>query len=75
MSEPEGIFARIPLIDMTLAEACDKVADKGAWFYETRILVLYHFSQVTVNDYWDLSVGDHRSMVDFLVDMGFYGHA
>jgi hypothetical protein len=64
----QGIFARIPLNDVTLAEAADLVDDKGAWFRETRIPVLFHFSQVT--DYWSLTVGDHREMVDFLSARG-----
>jgi hypothetical protein len=69
---PDGIYARIPLADVTLAEACDLVEDKGAWFHATRIVVLFHFPQVTVDGYWDLSVGIHRQMMDFLIGRGFY---
>jgi hypothetical protein len=67
---PEGIYARIPLDDVILAEACDLVDDKGVWFHTTRIPVLFHFSQVRVDDYWNLTVGDHREMVLFLIARG-----
>lgn len=70
MSEtPEGIYARIPLVDVTLDEARHLVED-ASWFDRTRIPILFHFSQVGVDDYWSLRVGDHRDMVDFLVAKG-----
>jgi hypothetical protein len=72
MSVPDGIYARIPLGEVTLTEACDLVEDKGEWFHTTRIAVLFYFSQVTVDGYWNLSVGTHGQMVDFLIGRGFY---
>lgn len=69
MSTEEGVFARIPLADVTLAEAKDLV-DDSTWFEQTRIPVLYHFPQVTIDGYWDLSVGDHRELVRYLEARG-----
>lgn len=68
MSE-EGIFARIPLEDVKLNEAADLVDDPG-WFEKTRVPVLFHFPQIGFDGYWDLTVGEHRKLVDFLVASG-----
>lgn len=69
MSEKEGIYARIPLADVTLAEAKDLV-DDPTFFDETRMAVLHHFPQVSVDGYQELTVGDHRQMVDYLTARG-----
>jgi hypothetical protein len=63
---PEGIYARIPLGEVTLAEAVNVVEDPSFW-YDTMPPVLFHFS---IADYWELTVGDHRRLVDFLIDRG-----
>lgn len=68
MSEPEGIFARIPLDEVTLAEAAEIVED-ASFFHQTRIPILFHFN-LSLADYWSLTVGDHREMVEFLTVRG-----
>ena len=70
----EGIFAKIPLQDVTLLEAADLVNDPS-FFEDTRIPILFHFPQVGLADYWDLKVGDHRLMVDYLIGRGLYGNS
>jgi len=70
----EGIFARIPLTEVTLTEAAGLVEDPS-YFESTRIAVLFHFPQVSLDGYWSLTVGDHRDMVDYLVVRGFYVEA
>lgn len=65
VDNPDGVYLRIPLDDASLAEARELVED--ASFYEdTRIPILFHFPQVTVDGYWDLTVGDHRKLVEYL---------
>lgn len=65
----DGIYARIPLQDVTLDEARSLVED-ATFFTRTRIPILFHFPQVRLEDYWGLSVGDHREMVDYLIGLG-----
>lgn len=65
----DGIYAKIPLVDLTLAEACDQVEDDSFW-HRTRVAILAHFPQVGLNDYWDMTVGDHRDLYDWLVAKG-----
>ena len=69
MSEPQGIFGRIPLADLTLDEARDLVED-ASWFDRMRMPILFHFPQVGVDDYWQLRVGTHGEMVAYLVGLG-----
>lgn len=66
---PDGLYARIPLGEVTLAEAVG-VVDDPAWFYDTMAPILFHF---TVFDYWVLTVADHRRLFDYLVARGLYG--
>lgn len=66
---PDGIYARIPLNDLTLAEAVGQVEDPSFW-HDTRIAILAHFSQIRIDEYWDLTVGDHRALCDWLIDRG-----
>ena len=62
---PPEAFAKIPLDDLTLTEAYEQV-DDPSWFDQTLPLVLFHFSQFTVADYWSLTVGEHRALVAFV---------
>jgi hypothetical protein len=66
------IMARIPLDQVTLGEAADIVED-ASWFHETRIPLLFHFN-VRIGEYWELTVGDHREMVEYLIKRGLIGH-
>lgn len=66
---PDGLYARIPLVDMTLAEAADMVEDPSFW-YRTRLPILDRFPQIRLDEYWSLSVGDHRDIYDWLVEQG-----
>lgn len=68
--KPTG-FARIPVLDLSLAEAREVIED-SSWFDKTRMPVLFHFPQVTVDGYWDLKVKDHTEMVAYLVDRGLF---
>jgi hypothetical protein len=69
---PEGIYARIRLVDLTIAEASEQVEDASFWT-DTRPLILYHYPQVTLDGYWDLKVGDHQELYDFLKARGLDG--
>jgi hypothetical protein len=64
--KPEGepVFARVPLSELTLAEA-RSVVDDASYFDDTRIPILFWF-HVPVNEYEDLTVGTHAEMVQFL---------
>jgi hypothetical protein len=66
---PDGIYARIPLVELTIAEAYGQVEDPSFWV-ETRALILFNFPQIRVEDYWGLTVGDHRELYDFLAGQG-----
>lgn len=65
----ETTFARVPLEQVTLREAEDLIED-ATWFEKTRLPILFHFSQIGMDDYWSLTVGDHTSLVLFLRDRG-----
>ena len=62
-------YARILLDDLTIGEAADLVED-GSWFHETRLPILFHFSQVGLDDYWQLTVKDHRELYEFIEARG-----
>lgn len=64
----QGLFARIPLDDVTLEEA-RALVDDPSFFESTRISILANFT-VRVDEYWNLRVGDHREMVDYLTARG-----
>lgn len=55
-------FAKVPIDSLTLAEAADIVEDPS-WWTDTMPIVLFHYS---VGDYWALTVGDHRRLIEFL---------
>lgn len=61
----EGIVATIPITELTIAEARDEVEDDSYWD-DTRELVLFHFSQIRLDEYENLTVGEHRRLVDFI---------
>lgn len=62
-------YARIPLADVTLAEAKDLVED-ATFFENTRLAVLFHFPQISFDDYWSLPVGEHAMICVFLNERG-----
>ncbi len=68
MTEEEGVFARIPIQDLTLGEAVNSVDDASYWD-RTMPAVLY-FYKMAVADYWGLTVYQHRLLWDWLVDGG-----
>ena len=66
--DSEPIFARVALSALTLAEARETV-DDAAFFDETRMPILFWF-HVPVNQYEELTVGDHAEMVQYLTLRG-----
>ena len=66
---PDGLYARIPIADITISEAAGLVDDPSFWS-DTRPLILFHFPQITLSSYWELSVGDHRDLYEFLLSRG-----
>ena len=60
---PEGVYARIPLGQLTLAEAYEQVEDPSFWD-DTMAPILFHYS---VSDYWSLRVVEHRRLWEWLV--------
>ena len=58
--------ARIPIADLTLAEAADVVED-DTWWWDTMPPILHQFPQITPAGYWELTVREHRLLVDYLV--------
>jgi hypothetical protein len=63
---PEGVYARIPISDLTIGEAYEQVEDPSFWD-ETMPALLFHFS---ITDYWGLRVIDHRRLWDWLAQQG-----
>lgn len=62
-------YAKVPLEELTLAEAADKV-DDASWWDRTMPPVLLHYSQITPESYWELSVKEHRLLFEWLEKMG-----
>lgn len=60
----EGVYARIPIHDLTVGEAYEQVEDPSFWD-DTMPAILYHYSVV---DYWALRVIEHRRLYDWLVE-------
>lgn len=61
-------FAKIPLGELTLSEAASVVDDPGYWD-ETLPPILY-FYKMSVADYWQLTVKQHRLLADWLASSG-----
>ena len=64
----EGVYARIPIGELTLLEAVEQV-DDSSWWDDTMAPILY-FYKMSVDDYWSLTVKQHRSLVEFLEKSG-----
>lgn len=65
---PNGVYARIPIDELTLTDAYEAVED-ASYFDLTMPAVLYHYS-LTLEDYGRLTVYQHRLLVDFLEQQG-----
>ena len=63
--------AKIPLDEISLAEAMG-VVDDGSWWVETMppLLIHYPVQLPSVAAYWELSVREHRSLFEWLVKSG-----
>jgi len=66
----EGIYARIPISELTLEDAYAAVEDVSYWD-ETMPVVLHQFN-IGVGDYYKLTVHQHRLLVDYLVEKGIH---
>ena len=64
--------ARIPIADLTLTEARDLVDDDSFW-WDTMAAVLHRYPQIGPATYWELTVREHRLLVDYLVASGLAG--
>ena len=69
MADKEGVYARIPINELTLEDAYAAVEDVTFWD-ETMPPILYHFKGIGVADYYRLTVAQHRLLYDFLVGKG-----
>lgn len=65
---PNGVYARIAVQDLRLSEAYEAVEDVSYW-NQTMPAVLYHFN-ITLTDYEQLTVYQHRLLVEYLVAEG-----
>jgi hypothetical protein len=65
------LFAKVPLDEVSLAEAMG-VVDDGSWWVDTMPPILLNFPvQVpSLDAYWSLTVRDHRSMFEWLLKSG-----
>ena len=63
---PTGIYARIPISDLSIGEAYEQVEDPTFWD-ETMPAVLFHFS---ISDYWGLKVHEHARLCAYLEAAG-----
>ena len=64
----DGIYARIPIAELTLAEAVDQVDDPSWW--DNQMAPVLYFYKMSVGDYWSLTVKQHRLLVEFLEKSG-----
>lgn len=64
-------YAKIPLEDVSLAEAMS-IVDDGTWWVDTMppILLNYPVHVPSIDAYWNLSVRDHRALFEWLVKSG-----
>lgn len=67
----EGVFVRVSLPDVVLSDAVNLVDDPSYWD-ETMPPVLFHY-RMSVADYWNLTVHQHRLLVDYLTARGLHG--
>lgn len=65
-SPDPGIYARIPIADLSIAEAYEQVDDPSFWD-KTMPDILFHFN---VPDYWALRVHEHGRLWEWLQRKG-----
>lgn len=69
--ETDGVpVVRIPIDQVTLREAADLVDDGDSFWLRTMPPILNAYPGVTPANYWELTVGEHRALLDWLVDNG-----
>lgn len=69
MSEEQaGVYARISIDELTLADAYQAVEDPS-WWDETMPPILYHY-RLSIEDYGRLTVFQHRLLYDWLAKKG-----
>ncbi len=61
-------YAKIPLDDLTLAEASSQVDDASYW--QNTMAPVVYFYKMSPSEYWELRVGDHRVLVEWLETSG-----
>lgn len=66
----EGVYARIPVAELSLSDAYAAVDDVSFWD-ETMPLLLDHF-KIGLDDYYKLTVYQHRLLVDYLASKGLH---
>lgn len=59
------MMAEIPISELSLADASNASSDGGAYWLQTMPAVLFHYP-ISPSEYWLLSVGEHRALVDYL---------
>jgi hypothetical protein len=64
----DGIYLRINIGDASLREAYDQTDDPSFWD-EAMPPILYHY-RLTVAEYWELTVAEHRRLFDWLIQIG-----
>lgn len=67
-------YAKIPLDEITLAEAATQV-DDASWWDDTMPPILLYYKQITVDGYWLLSVKEHRLLYEWLEKSGVVKNA
>ncbi len=60
-------YAKIPLDDLTLVEAASQVED---FYYQNTLAPVVYFYKISPSEYWELRVGDHRVLVEWLETNG-----
>ena len=63
---------KIPLDDVTLSEASGLVDDASFW--QNTLAPVVYFYKMAPSEYWELRVGDHRVLVEWLETSGLVKH-
>lgn len=70
-SPDPGVYAKISIGDLTIAEAYEHVEDPSFWD-RSMAPILFHFS---VSDYWGLRVHEHGRLWVYLQEKGLVDDA
>lgn len=62
-------YAKIPVADLSLDEASDASSDGGVFWLASMPAVMMHY-KLGRDEYWRLSVAEHRALFDYLVFTG-----